>query len=228
MALLLRTISERMNILGISTPGPNAAAALFGNHGLIAAIEEEKLTRLNDSHALPQLALQQVLAAADLRLADVSTIALADRGSAPKRARSGNSPRETILAHLRQLLAGRRFTSFDHHLCHAASAFYTSDFSRSLVLTLDQGTASSSGLVAMGQDDNLKPLHTLQFPNSFGWFYSRATQLAGLRPGRDEHKLQWLSKDGEPEYLDAFRELFTWNSKGLPSLDRRFFSHGPD
>ena len=217
-----------MNILGISTPGPNAAAALFDNHGIVAAIEEEKLTRLNDSHALPQFAIQQVLSAAGLRLPEIGTIALADRNPLKKRSSSKHASGEAALAHLRQMLAGRRFTTFDHHLCHAGSAFYTSDFSRSLVLTLDHGSGASAGLIALGEDDNLKTLHTLAFPNSFGWFYSRATQLAGLRPYRDEHKLQWLSKDAQPEFLDTFRKLFTWNSKGLPSLDRRYFTHGPD
>jgi carbamoyltransferase len=217
-----------MNILGISTPGPNAAAVLFDNRGIVAAIEEEKLTRLADSRALPQLALQQVLTARGLRLSDLSALAFADRGANARNGRKKNPARESMLAHLRQLLAGRRFVSFDHHLCHAASAFYTSDFSRSLVLTLDHGANSSSGLIAIGEDDHLKPLHALAFPNSLGWFYSRVTQLAGLRLHRDEHKLQWLSKDGQPEYLEIFRKLFTWNSKGLPSFDRRYFTHGPD
>jgi len=217
-----------MNILGISTPGPNAAAALFDNHGIVAAIEEEKLTRRYEVDALPHLALGQVLASGGLRLPDVDSIALAVRGATSKRPSAKNSRREAVFAHLRQLLAGRRFTSFDHHLCHAASAFYTSDFSRSLVLTLDHGAGAISGSLALGEDDHLKPLHTLTFPNSFGWFYSRATALAGLRPQRDEHKLQWLSKDGQPEYLEIFRKLFAWNVKGLPSLERRYFTHGPD
>ena len=218
-----------MNILGISTPGPNAAAALCDNRGVVAAIEEEKLTRLNDSRALPQIALQRVLAAGNLRLADVDSIALAVRAEKrPRRPPARNASRDAALVHLRQLLSGRRFIGFDHHLCHAASAFYTSDFSRSLVLTLDHGAGAISGLLALGEDDHLKPLHTLAFPNSFGWFYSLATQLAGLRPQRDEHKLQWLSKDGQAEYLELFRKVFTWNSKGLPALDRRYFTHGPD
>jgi carbamoyltransferase len=218
-----------MNILGISTPGPNAAAALCDNRGVVAAIEEEKLTRLNDSRALPQIALQRVLAAGNLRLADVDSIALAVRAEKrPRRPPARNGSRDAALVHLRQLLSGRRFIGFDHHLCHAASAFYTSDFSRSLVLTLDHGAGAISGLLALGEDDHLKPLHTLAFPNSFGWFYSLATQLAGLRPQRDEHKLQWLSKDGQPEYLELFRKVFTWNSKGLPALERRYFTHGPD
>ena len=98
-----------MNILGISTPGPNAAAALFDNRGIVAAIEEEKLTRLSDSHALPQLAVKQVLATAKLGLADVDSLSLADRGPSARNGRKKDPARDAMLAHLRQLLAGRRF-----------------------------------------------------------------------------------------------------------------------
>ncbi len=217
-----------MNTLGIATPGPGASVALFDNHNILAAIEEEKLSRTNDPHALPHLALASVLASLSLGLCDIGTIALADRGAASKKTRRKNSDHESSLAHLRQLLAGRRFFRFDHHLCHAASAFYTSDFSRALILTLDHGSGGSSGLVALGEDDHIKSLHSLSFPNSLGWFYSRITQLVGLRPHRDEHKLQWLSKDGQPEYRESFKKLFVWSTKGLPALDRKYFSAGPD
>src|SRR5262249_46830854 len=148
---------------------------------------------------------------AGLRISDLGAIARADRDTARRQRR--DPARDAMLARLRQLLAGRRPVNFDHHLCHAASAFYTSDFSRSLILSLDQGQGASSGLVALGEDDQLKALDALQFPNSLGWFYSRVTQLAGLRPERDEHKLQWLSKDGQPEFLEVFRKLFVANRK---------------
>jgi carbamoyltransferase len=216
-----------VNTLGIAT-GPGASVALFDNYNILAAIEEEKLSRSNDPHALPQLALASVLASCGLRLSDIGTIALADRGAASKKNPRKNSDHESALAHLRQLLAGRRFSRFEHHFCHAASAFYTSDFSRSLILTLDHGSGGNSGLLALGEDDHIKSLHSLSFPNSLGWFYSRVTQLVGLRPHRDEHKLQWLSKDGRPEYSESFKKLFVWNSKGLPALDRKCFSTGPD
>lgn len=217
-----------MNILGIATPGPNTAVALFNNHSIVAAIEEEKLSRANDAQALPQLALASVLSLAGLNLSEIDTIALAGRNGGPKKNKRKNTANDFALAQLRQILSGRRFTSFDHHLCHAASAFYTSDFSRSLILTLDHGARGNSGLIALGEDDHIKSLHSLSFPNSLGWFYSRATQLVGLRPQRDEHKLQWLSRDGHSEYLEIFRKLFVWNSKGLPIFDRKYFSAGPD
>jgi carbamoyltransferase len=217
-----------VNILGIATPGPGASVTLFDNHNILAAIEEEKLSRTNDPQALPQLALASVLASSGLHLSDIGSIALADRGAASKKKLRKDSNHQSALAHLRHLLSGRRFSRFDHHLCHAASAFYTSDFSRSLVLTLDHGSGGNSGLVALGEDDHMKSLHSIAFPNSLGWFYSRVTQLVGLRPHRDEHKLQWLSKDGQPEYRESFKRLFVWNSKGLPVLDRKYYSAGAD
>jgi len=216
-----------VNILGIATPGPSTAVVLFDNHSILAAIEEEKLSRANDQQGLPQLALNQVLASSGMKLSDVAAIALAGFSSAKKQRRK-NSGQEAAVAHLRQLLAGRRFSVFDHHLCHAASAFYTSDFSRSLILTLDHGANGVAGLVSLGEDDTIKQLHSLAFPNSLGWFYSQATRLAGLRPRRDEHKLQWLSKDGQPEFVETFRKIFVRNSKGLALVDRKYFSPGPD
>src|SRR6266404_2453231 len=221
-------MSASMNFLGIATPGPGASVALFDRHNILAAVEEEKLSRTNDPQALPQLALATVLAASGLRLSDIDHIALADGAAATKKSRRNNSDYQGVLAHLRQLLGGRRFTRFDHHLCHAASSFYASDFSRALILSLDHGANGNAGFVALGEDDHIKSLQSLSFPNSLGWFYSRVTQLAGLRPHRDEHKLQWLSKDGQPEFLESFRKLFFWNAKGLPALDRKYFASGPD
>ena len=145
-----------MNILGIATPGPNTAVALLDHRGIIAAIEEEKLSRGNDQHALPQLALAAALSSSGLRLSDVHNIGLAAFNGSAKQNRRKNSPHEAALANLRQLLSGRRFSRFDHHLCHAASAFYTSDFSRSLILTLDHGANGIAGLVSLGEDDAIK------------------------------------------------------------------------
>ena len=216
-----------MNFLGIATPGQNVAVALFDKHSIVAAIEEEKLGRADRMHALPQRALSSVLAWAGIKTAEIGAIALANWNS-PARKSHKISFQEAALSHLRQLLGGRRFSQFDHHLCHAASAFYTSDFSRSLIISLDHGANGQAGLISLGEDDTIKSLSSLPFPNSLGWFYSRITELVGLRPQHDEHKLQWLSKDGRPEFSDTFRKLFVCNAKGLPSLDRKYFSHGLD
>ncbi len=220
-----------MRILGISTIGRGSAVALLDEKSILFAIEEEKLNRQQDALEIPRLALARCLHENQLKLADCRAIALADR-SAPlghsrsRRKRAPRSPFEDLLQPL--LRGGPRLSRFDHHLCHAASAYYTSGFDRALILTLDQGAHAQSGLVALGDGDQIEPLHPLKFPDSLGWFYSRVTELAGLRSRRDEHKLQWLSKDGEPEFLPAFRKLFTWKPTGAPVLNRRYFATGPD
>lgn len=220
-----------MHILGISTLGRGSAVALLNETSVQFAIEEEKLNRLEDTLEIPRLALARCLKESQLQLSDCRAVAVAERlsrtsNSTPRRKRQSPT---AIQEHLHNLLrGGPRPSHFDHHLCHAASAYYTSAFDESLILSLDHGASSQSGLVALGDGDEIHPQHSLGFPDSLGWFYSRVTELAGLRPSRDEHKLQWLSKDGEPEFLAAFRKLFSWRTNGLPALNRRYFATGPD
>jgi carbamoyltransferase len=220
-----------MRILGISTIGRGSAVALLDEKSILFGIEEEKLNRQQDALEIPRLALERCLHENQLKPADCRAIALADR-RAPlghSRSRRKRAPRSAFEDLLQPLLrGGPRLSRFGHHLCHAASAYYTSGFDRALILTLDQGAHSQSGLIALGDGDEIEPLHSLKFPDSLGWFYSRVTELAGLRSRRDEHKLQWLSKDGEPEFLPAFRKLFTWRPTGVPVLNRRYFASGPD
>ena len=220
-----------MNFLGISSLGHSSAVALLNNQGVVFAIEEEKLNRLHDPTEIPRLALDRCLLENHLKLSDCRGVALADRtipvkSSRSKKKRVTHSAAHDRLLHL--LRGGPRLSHFDHHLCHAASAYYTSGFDRSLILTLDEGTGSQSGFLALGDGDEIVPLYSFKFPDSLAWFYTRVTEIAGLRPHRDEHKIQWLSKDGEPEYLPAFRKMFTWKSSGAFALNRRYYAAGPD
>jgi carbamoyltransferase len=219
-----------MNILGISTLGRSSAVALIDEHSVLFAIEEEKLSR-QESPDIPRLALERCLHENHLKLSDCRAIALAERSARSSRAskRSKRPTRSALQEQLSQhLRGGPRPCHFEHQLCHAASAYYTSGFDRALILSLDEGANSLSGMIAMGDGDEIRPLHSLKFPDSLGWFYSRVTELAGLLPHKDEHKIQWLSKDGLPEYLPVFRKLFTWKANGLPSQNRRYFETGPD
>src|SRR5262249_46032945 len=175
---------------------------------------------------VPRLAIARTLENFGLKPSDLSAIAVAEL--APSNTRKNSYP-VAAFQQLRHLLpGGRRILRFDHHLAHAASAYYTSGFDRALILTLDEGPMARSGMVALGDDDRIKTLRNMAFPNSLGWFYSRVTQYLGLRPNRDEHKLQWISKDGRPEFLAAFRKLFSFDAKGLPVLNRRYFTSGHD
>jgi carbamoyltransferase len=215
-----------MHILGLSKLSRDSAAALFDKHSILSAVEEAKLTRLQEPSYVPRLAIARTLENFGLKPSDLSAIALAEL--APSNAKK-NSYAAAAFQQLRHLLpGGRRILRFDHHLAHAASAYYTSGFDRGLILSLDEGPMARSGMVALGDGDRIKTLRNIAFPNSLGWFYSRITQYLGLRPNRDEHKLQWISKDGQPEFLEAFRNLFNFDTKGLPVLNRRYFTSGND
>src|SRR5882724_11614977 len=215
-----------MRILGLSKLSRDSAAALFDDHTILAALEEAKLTRLQEAGYVPRLAMARLIDHFHLKPSDLAAIAVADL---PPSASKKNSSAVSSFHQLRHLLKGsRHILRFDHHLCHAASAYYASGFDRALVLTLDEGSMARSGSVALGDGDRIKPLRNITFPNSVGWFYSRLTQYLGLRANRDEHKLQWLSKDGQPEFLEAFRRVFSFDSKGLPVLNRRYFTSGHD
>lgn len=218
-----------MYILGISSLGRSTAVAMIDEQSVLFAIEEEKLSR-NESSEIPRLALERCLHEIHTRVEDCRAIALAERmPHAKSRARRKRPELTGAQQQLHNLLrGGPRPTHFDHHLCHAASAYYTSGFDRALILSLDEGVNAQSGLVALGDGDEIRPLQALKFPDSLGWFYTRVTELAGLRPHKDEHKIQWLSKDGEPEYLPVFRKLFTWKSNGVLALNRRYFDSGPE
>ena len=220
-----------MYILGISTLGRSSAVTLIDDHSVLFAIEEDKLSR-HESPDVPRLALERCLHEHQLRISDCRAIALAERSRPTSRGR-GKRKRRPERSELQQQLfdllrGGPRPAHYDHHLCHAASAYYTSGYDRALILSLDEGAGSLSGVVFVGDGDEIRPLQSMKFPDSLGWFYTRITELAGLRPHKDEHKIQWLSKDGEPEYLPAFRKLFNWKSNGLPTLNRRYFDVGPD
>src|SRR5207244_11008138 len=100
----------------------------------------------------------------------------------------------------------------ERHLRHGVSAYYASPFERAVVLTLDESGDMRSGSLYLGEGGELRVLQPLRLPNSLGWFYSRVTRLLGLRARRDEHKVQWLSKDGKPDFATAFRKFFKWDS----------------
>jgi len=237
-----------MLVLGLSDLDHDTAACLMGPDGPVAAVEEDKLTR-SAAAGIPQAAIACCLEQAGSRAASLARIGVACR---PKRAwlrdeggrqttfvspPSGPGQRDAQealswkLNQLRQLRLSRGpsvpVVNFEHHLCHAASAFYAGDFDRALVLTLDQCGDMWAGLVAAGEGTNLTPIHSMRFPNSLGWFYSRVTELLGFRPGRDEHKVQWMSKEGSPHFVPVFRRLFRRSADGLPLLELKYVINRP-
>jgi carbamoyltransferase len=119
-----------------------------------------------------------------------------------------------------------RTLNVEHHLCHAASAFFLSPFERSLIVTMDEEGDGQSGLLAVGEGTRIRALRNISYPHSLAWLYSQITEILGFVPHVDEHKTQWLSLDGEPLYREIFRDILRKSGPGSVRLDSSYIDHG--
>jgi carbamoyltransferase len=240
-----------MYILGLSAMAHDPAAALIGDSGVVAAIEESKLDRTRTVVGIPRHAIRYCLDHAAITWREISHIGIAShparawRRQAWFRARTahaspvssgyflnkafGELGRELNNFRIVKQMAGPphdRVESLDHHLCHAASAFYASSFDRALIVSSDERGDGRAGVVCLGQGSRIRELASITFPNSLAWVYSQVTNLLGFRPHADEHKTQWLSLSGEPAYLDLFLAMLS-ESPGRPArLNTKYFDRG--
>ncbi|OFW05340.1 MAG: hypothetical protein A3G20_00625 [Acidobacteria bacterium RIFCSPLOWO2_12_FULL_59_11] len=214
------------NILGIAGGDHDAAAALLRGGEVLAALEEEKLARVRRARGLPWQAIRYCLEAARLRAEEIHYVALArplyDESSEQGRGESW------IPKRLRQEFPTSRIVVVDHHLCHAAAAYYPSPFDKAGVLTLDEKGDLKTGSICLAQGNSLQPLEESYFPDSLGNVFSRVVGLLGFQPGGDEHKLQWLSAWGKPVQAPVFRQLLRRDGDALLSVDQSFFATGRD
>ncbi|MGH9847788.1 MAG: carbamoyltransferase family protein, partial [Blastocatellia bacterium] len=132
---------------------------------------------------------------------------------------------------IKRLLGQRsKVMPVDHQLAHAASSFYLSGFDRAAVLILNGRGDYVSIAAGIGEGRKIRLLKRIEFPHSLGRVYSLVSEYLGFNPG-GEHNTQWLSTTGEPEFLDAFREMIRLDAEGMPSIDTSFFAplfRGPD
>jgi carbamoyltransferase len=234
-----------MLILGLSSFTHDAAAALFEEGAIKAAIEDGKLVRSN-SHGLPETAMRYCLGKRGVAWHDLDVVAVASRPFKGWMRRSllplrhfSSLPLANVyyeanqlgalakqLSDLRQLRHENGACTFkllclEHHLCHAAAAFLQSPFDRALVVTMDEGADGNSGMVAIGEGNELRTIETVSFPHSLAWVYSQITELLGFIPHKEEHKTQWLGVEGE----HSFKELFLgmMRNSGRLKLSRNFY-----
>src|ERR1700680_4149297 len=237
-----------MLILGLSSFKHDTAAALFEDGIIKAAIEEDKLTR-SRSTGLPENAIRFCLQSAGATWRDLDKIAVATRPSYGWRRRSvlparlgSFSPKAAVfhqanelgvvsreLGELRTLRSningmGSKVVNFEHHLCHAASAFFLSRFDRALILTMDEEGDGTSGTIAVGEGTRIRVLRRIPFPHSLAWAYTQITELLGFIPHHDEHKTQWLSLEGEPVFKNIFLEMLKSRWNHSPHLNNGYVS----
>jgi carbamoyltransferase len=230
-----------MLILGLSSSKHDTAAALFEDGFIKAAIENDKLVR-SHSAGLPNAAIRFCLEQAKISWDDLDAIAVENHAFQGSELRSVSNSRSRSSAplatyqdadglgnfsgELRKLRraqsnhdAPAKIFPFDHHSCHAASAFLLSPFERALIVTMDEEGDGNSGMIAVGEGTQIRALRKIRFPHSLAWVYSQVTRLLGFVPHKEEHKTQWLSVGGEPVFKKLFLEMFRNERNHVPSLN---------
>lgn len=121
-----------------------------------------------------------------------------------------------------------QITNVDHHLCHAASAFFLSPFERSLIVTMDEEGEGQSGMLAAGEGNCIRVLRNISYPNSLAWIFSQVTEILGFASHVDEHKTQWLGLEGEPLYIEVFRNMLRESGPSSIRIDPAYLQSEAD
>ena len=204
-----------MIILGIGGILSDAAAAVLRDGELAAAVEESKLARqVNRANhgELPERAIAACLEMAGTKPDQVDAVAVVRP-----------LPETGFHLKLRARFPHSRIVVLEHHLAHAASAYYASPFEEATVLTLDRAGDFRCGSRWHARGTRLTLEQEQYYPDSLGDLYGRVTELLGFDANVDEHKVQWLAVAGDERYRDLFLEVLSLTESG-PRLDRSFFS----
>jgi carbamoyltransferase len=108
---------------------------------------------------------------------------------------------EELEENLRGLGLLNKLKRYDHHLAHAAAAYFASGFDRALVVTLDGYGSGLAGSLCIGEGSRIRRLHRLEYPHSLGTFYESVTSSLGFKPSRHEGKIVGLAAYGDPDIL---------------------------
>ena len=234
-----------MKILGISAFYHDSAAALFIDGKLVAAIEEERFSRIKHDNQFPFRAIQHCLDAAGISVDDVDAVAYYEK-PLKKFERLLETFVETYPFALKPFLQAipdwlgqkinvediirkkvgftKRIYFVPHHLSHASAAYYSSAFETTAVLTVDGvGEYQTTGLWK-GEKGVLTPLARIDFPHSIGLLYSTFTAYLGFKVNEDEYKVMGLSAYGSPEYVEDIYHLIRVKSDGSFRLNMEYFS----
>ena len=242
-----------MRILGISAFYHDSAAALVEDGRLVAAAQEERFTRKKHDASFPRHAVAYCLEAAGAKLADIDHIAFYDKpflkferlletyiALAPQGFRSfqmaiplwlkeklfQKSLLRKQLKEFGEEIAGDRLLFTEHHLSHAASAFFPSPFEKAVVLTMDGVGEWATTSAAIGEGNRLEIFQEIHFPHSLGLLYSALTYYTGFKVNSGEYKVMGLAPYGEPKYAKLILDnLIDLKPDGSFRLDLSYFDY---
>ena len=242
------------SILGISAFYHDSAAALLKDGKVVAAAQEERFTRTKHDSSYPFNAVEFVLKYSNLKLSQVDHIvfyekpflkferlletyvAFAPRGfksfckSMPIWLKDKLFQKKMLLDELKKhdenFSDEKKLYFSEHHLSHAASAFYPSPFEEAIVLTADGVGEWATTTVAIGKGNKLKILKEIHFPHSLGLLYSAFTYYIGFKVNSGEYKLMGLAPYGEPRYKSLILDkLLDIKDDGTFMLNQEYFNY---
>ena len=235
-------------VLGLSFFYHDSAAALAIDGEVVAAVAEERLCRRKHTNEFPKLAIEYCLERADLRsINDLDAIVFYEKplqkllrvvetsietwprgasrfvSSLPNFLKNKVNVRRVIAQHYPSYEGSILFS--EHHLSHAAAAFFPSPFEEAAIMTLDGVGEWETTAIGFGRDRRIQLDAAIHFPHSIGLLYSALTAYLGFQVNDGEWKVMGLAPYGEPRFVDAFRKLVHMRDDGSFALDMRYFSH---
>lgn len=242
-----------MKVLGISAFYHDSAAALIIDGRIVAATHEERFSRKKHDAGFPYHAISYCLSAAHLKLAELDCIVFYEqpfrkfdrlvktylmyapagihtfRMATPLWLQKKLYHRRLICSALRELDPsydyGQPIRFVEHHLSHAASAFYPSPFHEAVVLTMDGVGEWATTSVSYGEGNRLEVLKEIHFPHSLGLLYSAFTGYMGFKVNSGEYKLMGLAPYGTPKYAQTILEnLIDVKPDGSFRLNLEYFN----
>ena len=241
-------------ILGISAFYHDSAAAIIIDGKIIFAAQEERFTRIKHNEDFPTNAIKEALKYSNINLKDIDAVVYYEKPFIKFErlieTYLKNSPKG-IISFLKAIpvwikqkifLKNIIFNSLkeidpefknpnkiffsEHHLSHAASAFYPSPFDEAVVLCLDAVGEWNTTSVFYGKNNSLKKIKEINFPDSIGLLYSAFTYFLGFKVNSGEYKLMGLAPYGEPKFKDLiYKNIVEVYEDGSFKLNMDFFNY---
>ena len=241
------------SILGISAFYHDSAACILKDGKIIAAAQEERFSRIKHDPSYPKHAINFVLNYSNLKLSEVDYIVFFEKpflkferlletyvAFAPKGFVSFGKAmpiwikeklfqKNLLFNNLKEqddnYLSDKNIFFSDHHLSHAASAFFPSPFDEAIILTADGVGEWATTTVAIGKGNKLEIKKEIHFPHSLGLLYSAFTYYTGFKVNSGEYKLMGLAPYGEPIYEMKIKQLIDIKEDGSFRLDQSYFNY---
>jgi len=242
------------SVLGISAFYHDSAAAIIVDGEIIAAAQEERFTRKKHDASYPKNAINYVLKEAGLKLNEVDHVVFYEKpflkferlletyiGFSPSGFRSFSMSMPLWLSEKlfqKKLLFDalkeqdnnfndiKKINFSEHHLSHAASAFFSSPYEEAIILTLDGVGEWATTTVSLGKNNKINILKEIHFPHSLGLLYSAFTYFLGFKVNSGEYKVMGLAPYGEPRFKDVILEkLIDVKEDGSFRLNMDYFNY---